>query len=161
MKLNITLASTAVTFEFDTPRDRDTFWKGMEKSGFIAQGAAERLGTRGINITTAKIRSPYAWPFEAIPGTPNGNVAVKQVEKPTDIPNAAPTGTLLTSGLANPASEPIPAIPIPEIVEVPTAVAPVAAIVPPVTTVTTQSEDPEPTGHKNSRAYREWKARHK
>jgi len=166
MKLNIALASTAVTFEFDTPRDRDTFWKGMEKCGFLSQGAAERLGTRGINITTAKIRTGYAWPFEALPGSANGNVAVRQVEKKAEAP-AAPANETLTQ-----VAEPPPAIPVPEIVEVPPQAYPVvaetsSAIMMPSKTMTTvlpvvpaPPADPEPTDRR-TREWRTWKARQK
>ena len=163
MKLNITLASTAVTFEFDTPRDRDTFWNGMEKCGFLSQGAAERLGTRGINITTAKIRTGYAWPFEALPGSANGDVQVKQVEKKVEAPQ--PETQPETQPVLS-ATEPLPTIPIPQLTAVP-AVIPTAttqAKPEPVAapTTTTPPADPEPTGiHKNSRQYRAWKARQK
>lgn len=163
MKTNITLSSTTVLFEFDTPRDRDTFWKGMEKSGFAAQGASQRMGTRGINIVTAKIKTAYAWPFEALPSSANGNVEVKQavqkVETPAPVAPAPPARAI----------EPPPDIPIPQLTEVPTAPTATTEAKPePAQAVTTTTppqkavDDPEPTGiHKNSRAYRNWKARQK
>ncbi len=167
MKLNISISPTAVLFEFDTPRDRDVFWKGMEKSGFVAQGASSRLGTRGINIVTAKIKTAYAWPFEAIPSSGNGNVPITQVEKKADelIGLTSPTRPLPSQTLTQvQVAEPPPNIPIPQLTEVPasptatTEAQPVAA--PAATTTTPPKDDPEPTGiHKNSREYRNWKAR--
>lgn len=161
MKTNITLSSTAVLFEFDTPRDRDTFWKGMEKSGFAAQGASERLGTRGINITTAKIRRSYAWLFQALEQTlANGSVEVKQVAKKADAPPAPTPARPVV-----PVAEPPPDVPMPEMNEVPpTATTEAPPVATPAATTTTPPkpvmDDPEPTGiHKNSRKYREWKSR--
>lgn len=158
MKLNISLSSTNVLFEFDTPRDRDTFWKGMDKSGFSAQGASERLGTRSINITPAKIKRSYAWPFQALETTmANGSVPVTQVAKKADAP---PAPKPVTPAVVAP--EPPPDVPMPEMNEVPptatTETQPIAA--PSPTTTTPPKDDPEPTGiHKNSREYRTWKAR--
>lgn len=162
MKLNISLSSTTVLFEFDTPRDRDTFWKGMEKSGFAAQGASQRMGTRGINIVTAKIKTPYAWPFEALPSPANGSVPVTQVANKVEAPAPVVTAPIPVP----PAVEPPPDIPIPQLTEVPipTATTEAPPIAAPAATTTTPPkavvDDPEPTGiHKNSRKFREWKAR--
>lgn len=135
----------------------------MEKSGFAAQGASQRMGTRGINIVTAKIKRSYAWPFEALAATGNGNVEVKQVAKKADAPPAqmiAPVAKHVQT------PEPPPAVPMPEMNEVPpTATTEAAPIAAPATTTTPPKavvDDPEPTGiHKNSREYRNWKSRQK
>lgn len=152
MKLNISIATNSVTLEFDTPRDRDVFWKGMANnptsSGFTSQHASRKVGTRVIEIDPTKMKVAYAWPFVAVPLVPNGEAKTVEVEEPKSTPKTVPVPVVQMP-------EPPPAIPIPEITEVPTV--PVETESPPAPVV----DDPEPTGDKRSREYRMWRDRQK
>ena len=171
MKLSLYLLPNKVGLRFDTTTDRDAFF-----ARFPQKDALEKFGMRVIRFLPDKVKDPgwqtvmetgqQAQPPAAPPpatapkpaeadhlvnvasGDPfaiTGKHVVKALPGLVAVKSNIPEQEQVTPEMSAPPAPPQPSEPIPEI---PKFEAPV--------------DDPEPTGiHKNSRKYREWKARQK
>lgn len=154
----------AVGLKFINTVDRDAFYNTLKPE---VQAAVDKIATRTIRFYPDRIKTNFVLSMQTMPIQPavaapkpqpaptQSKAAVAEPPKTTTTPFAVEgEGKRALPGLVHVVSN-IPPEPQPE---------PVKAQEPDIPTPTPQpvKDDPEPTGiHKNSRKYREWKARQK